>query len=141
MVDVLYIAGEGRSGSTILGGLIGEYPGFFHVGELHYLWEKGLSENRLCGCGQKFLTCNFWCEVLAAAFGDGNKVDVDAMLRAEKCVSRVRKRSAAVMFSEPPLEAEQFAAYTANLSASYSFTLAPRRIIVDSSKLPITSSR
>lgn len=45
-VKVLYIAGWGRSGSTILDNVLGQVEGFFSGGELSYLWERGLSENR-----------------------------------------------------------------------------------------------
>ena len=41
---VLYILGWGRSGSTVLGNILGEVDGFFCAGELHYLWERRLSD-------------------------------------------------------------------------------------------------
>ena len=50
-VKVLYIAGPGRSGSTVLGNVLGEIEGFFHGGELNFIWEHNLIENRLCSCG------------------------------------------------------------------------------------------
>jgi len=49
---VLYILGWGRSGSTVLGNILGEIDGFFSAGELHYLWERSLVEGRACGCGR-----------------------------------------------------------------------------------------
>lgn len=60
---VLYVAGWGRSGSTLLGRILGQAEGFFSVGELRYIWDRGLLENRLCGCGAPFHECPVWREV------------------------------------------------------------------------------
>ena len=43
---VLYVAGAGRSGSTLLDNLLGQIPGFFSAGELRYVWERGLIDGR-----------------------------------------------------------------------------------------------
>jgi hypothetical protein len=48
-IKVLYIAGFGRNGSTILGNILGELDGFFHGGELNFVWERNLLDNRRCG--------------------------------------------------------------------------------------------
>jgi len=63
-VKLLYIAGMGRSGSTLLTNLLHQIEGFINVGELYYLWERGFQENRLCGCGTPFLECPFWAATL-----------------------------------------------------------------------------
>jgi hypothetical protein len=39
------------------------------VGELAYILERGLVENRLCSCGVPFRECPVWLEVLKQAFG------------------------------------------------------------------------
>ena len=49
--------------------LLGELPGCVSVGELCHLWERGVLENRLCGCGAAFSDCPFWSQVGEAAFG------------------------------------------------------------------------
>ena len=49
---VLYVAGSGRSGSTLLARLLDQVDGLFAAGELRYVWQRGLLEDRLCGCGQ-----------------------------------------------------------------------------------------
>lgn len=67
---VLYIGGTGRSGSTILANLLGEADGYVSVGELRFLWERGLHEDRLCGCAEPFSQCPFWQTVLRSAFAD-----------------------------------------------------------------------
>jgi Sulfotransferase family len=78
-IKVLYIIGWGRSGSTILDNLLGELDGFFSVGELHYLWERGLLERRHCGCGRTLWDCEVWSSILsdglAAPSGDRDRLD------------------------------------------------------------------
>ena len=64
-VKVLYIASSPRSGSTILERVLGQIPGFVATGELRYLWERGLIESQLCGCGQLAPRCDFWRQCLA----------------------------------------------------------------------------
>lgn len=39
---VLYISGWCRNGSTLIGNLLNEIEGYFHTGELHYLWRNAL---------------------------------------------------------------------------------------------------
>lgn len=63
-LKVIYIAGAGRSGSTLLSNILGQMPGVVSVGELYYLWERGLQENILCGCGTPFRDCAYWQEIL-----------------------------------------------------------------------------
>lgn len=66
---VLYIAGAGRSGSTLLALMLGRLPGWFAAGELRYLWERGLIEHRLCGCGRPVQDCPVWSVVVARVGG------------------------------------------------------------------------
>ena len=67
---ILYIAGAWRSGSTLLGDLLGAALGFCHVGELHHVWSRGLARNWLCGCGEPFRTCGFWRQVIESLGDD-----------------------------------------------------------------------
>src|SRR6185312_6340404 len=61
---VIYIAGDGRSGSTLLDRLIGAYPGVFSCGELGNLLQSTASSEQLCACGDRAQACGFWHEVL-----------------------------------------------------------------------------
>jgi hypothetical protein len=53
----------------LLGRLVGQAAAFVHVGELMFVWRRGVLENQLCGCGEPFRSCPFWTDVGAAAFG------------------------------------------------------------------------
>lgn len=87
---VLLIGGTGRSGSTLLHRLLGQLPGFVAVGELRYLWTETLAENRLCGCGERFLACRFWSGVGRRAFGGWDRVDVEEVAALQRSVARHR---------------------------------------------------
>jgi hypothetical protein len=68
-VNVLYIDGAARSGSTILARMVGAQPRFMTVGEAVLLWRFGVVSNGQCSCGQKFSACPFWQEVSDSAPG------------------------------------------------------------------------
>jgi hypothetical protein len=89
-VDVVYIGGSGRSGSTVLALLLGRLPGFVPVGGLTNLWERGLQKNYLCGCGSHFRDCPFWEGVGQEAFGGWENLDVDEILRLKHAATRYR---------------------------------------------------
>jgi hypothetical protein len=69
MTRVLYIGGEGRSGSTILERLITTRPGVCGVGEAKYLFGMGVGNRELCECGQPVIDCPLWREVGAGLVG------------------------------------------------------------------------
>ena len=76
-VKVLYFAGWGRSGTTLLGNILGQLDGYHNVGELYYLWDRGLQDGQPCGCGETLHECPVWREVGNRAFGGWNKVDAE----------------------------------------------------------------
>ena len=63
-ISILFIAGLGRSGSTLLSRLLGSLDGVCNLGELTYLWRRGFIENQCCSCGSHFRSCAFWRSVL-----------------------------------------------------------------------------
>lgn len=77
-----------RSGSTLLNRLLGEFPGVCSIGELLNAWERGVTQNDRCGCGEPFSDCPFWRDVLAVAGLDRASADRVAQLRA--AVDRTR---------------------------------------------------
>jgi Glycosyl transferase family 2 len=87
---VLYLAGMGRSGSTLLERATAQIPGVVGVGELVFLWERGIRNDERCGCGMPFSQCAFWSEVGRVAFGGWDRVDVDRVLHLDSRVNDVR---------------------------------------------------
>ncbi|MEJ5915158.1 sulfotransferase [Pseudokineococcus sp. 1T1Z-3] len=62
---VLYVAGSGRSGSTLLASAVAALPGCVGAGEVRYVWERGAVADHLCGCGEPFSACPVWTQVMA----------------------------------------------------------------------------
>jgi len=67
-VTVLYLAGIGRAGSTVLGELLGRIPDVTYVGELNFFWRR-YCQRELCSCGRPLPECGFWSTVVDEAFG------------------------------------------------------------------------
>lgn len=62
---VLFVGGAMKSGSTLLGALLGQFPGLFNVGELARYWVEVASGRGRCGCGLSLDACDFWAGVTA----------------------------------------------------------------------------
>ena len=137
-VPVLFVAGWGRSGSTLLARLLGQLPGVFSAGELRDVWLRGAIEDRLCGCGETFRACALWREVGERAFGGWDRLDVAEVQRLRLRLDRpwLPPRLLGSRFA-PALDAELLR-YRDHLAALYraiaDVTGAP--VIVDSSKIP-----
>ncbi len=87
-LKLLYVGGHGRSGSTLLDRVVGQIPGFTSVGELRYMWQRGVAEDQRCGCGSRFLQCEFWMAVGDEAFGGWSRLDVQQVLHLQRAVDR-----------------------------------------------------
>ena len=133
-MKVLYLAGTGRSGSTLLARILDRAEGVFAAGELRYLWQRGLVEDRLCGCGQPFSRCGFWGEVLDTAFGGRHAVDPQRMMADQRRVTRLRHVPRLLARRRPGASA----GYLDGLSRLYQAvgSVSGCTLVVDSSKLP-----
>ncbi|MEU8112962.1 sulfotransferase [Micromonospora sp. NPDC048947] len=137
-VRVLYLAGSGRSGSTLVTTVLGQLPGFFAAGELRYLWRRGILENRQCGCGAPVADCPLWARVRA------DLTDADPAGIAARLAQRLRLRGLPALLrrqrrGQPPVAGHPDDTQLARLYASIAeHALAGRSdgVIVDSSKLP-----
>jgi len=63
-VRLLYIAGSGRSGSTLLDLLLGNHPLISGFGEVHRLSLE--PESRKCSCNRTIQDCEYWSRVILA---------------------------------------------------------------------------
>lgn len=134
-MSVLYIAGLGRSGSTLLARLLGQVPGWVAVGELHNVWRTGApvgSAEELCGCGRSFAECAFWPPVLAAALGGRPAAEAAALAAA---TARIRYLPQLSGFGRSAWDdrLRDYAAVVRELYAAAS-EVGEGRVVVDSSK-------
>jgi hypothetical protein len=133
---VLYVGSWGRSGSTLLDLALGQISGFVSVGELRYLWERGLAEHQLCGCGCPVPQCPFWGAVLEEAFGGAGQIDVKEVLSLWRRVDRLALVPALLAPRRPPTLERDLRGFRQLLARLYRAvaTVSGAATIVDSSK-------
>lgn len=130
MTKVIYLLGSGRNGSTLVANLLGSIPGAVSVGEMYYLWDRGFVENRLCGCGVAFRSCEFWQAVTERAGIDPETARRGLELRQVCARTRHAVRP-------PPGElVEEFRGLLGRVYAAVS-EVAKADVVVDSSKVPV----
>jgi Sulfotransferase family len=135
---MLYVGGFGRSGSTLVGRVLGEAPGAVCVGETRYLWSRGLVHNVQCGCGRPFRGCSFWGAIGEEAFGGWDHADVDRLVELERITNQLR----ALPFHQLPALRSGFAAeveaYAYSLAKIYAAIarVSGAKVIVETSKDP-----
>jgi hypothetical protein len=136
-VRVLYVGCIGRSGSTLIERLIGQLPGACAVGELVYLWERGITKGERCGCGQPFRQCLFWQQVGKTAFGGWDEVDVRRIAALRARVDRNRYIPALAGRVRPGRrpDLDEYTSYYARLYAAIA-EVSGCQVVVDSSKHP-----
>lgn len=137
-VKVLYIAGEGRSGSTLIGNILGEIQGFLFVGELLNIWKHFFIENKSCSCGLLPYECEVWKPVIQEAFGSVSKDLAYSMDEHRKYCNRNRHILHFIFPSLRKRLVEERIEYLKNLETLYDsiYKLDGIEIIVDGSKKP-----
>ncbi len=138
---VVFIAGEGRSGGTLLGQILDGLSDFVYVGELRNIWHEALEQNDPCGCGERFRNCEFWRAVVEKAFGSFERLDVREMLNMHRSVARERFTPMLMLLNRVPadlLGSKLPRAYQDALSKLYSAIrqVAGKSVVVDSSREP-----
>lgn len=137
-VKVLNISGWGRSGSTILGSVLGSCKDFFFGGELRNIWKLSLLDNRLCGCGVLVKECSFWKGVFDNGFGGVDNVDAKEILKKLK----VSYYSRLAPINSLPLGEKYFKFHALSLTEVEKLFLSIQeitdcRVIVDTTKSPL----
>jgi Sulfotransferase family len=137
-VKLLYIAGSGRSGTTLLDRILGQLDGFFSAGELENLWERGMLADRRCGCGRPFSGCPTWTAILQRAYGGPEGVDARAMAARTRKLSGPRRVPSVLARGVRPTD-PALARHRELLSRLYQALQQETgcRVIVDSSKSPL----
>ena len=137
-IRVLFFAGSGRSGTTVINNILGQMEGVFAAGELRYLWQRGMVEDRLCGCGVPFARCPVWSAVLARAFTGSPAINPGEI--GQRLLSRLRMARVPMMLGRWATGRRAVAQHPDDvlIGELYRALLVHtgQRIIVDSSKLP-----
>ena len=137
---VIYIAGSGRSGSTLLERVLGGMPGAVNVGELIDLFRRTAPLGERCGCGLAFTECPFWSGVGKRAFGGWHD---DELAETQRLQGRVARQRHLPRLLSPSLADRGFrddiAAYGASYQALYRGIADQAGVgyVVDASKWPV----
>src|SRR5579863_9788854 len=133
---VIYLGGMGRSGSTLAERLLGELPKVCVAGEIVHLWQRGVTDNERCGCGEAFTECEFWSAVGAAAFGGWSQLDLGRIAELRASVDRTRFIPQLARRSVPDRVAAELAEYTSYYQRHYGAIaqVSGCQTVVDSSK-------
>jgi hypothetical protein len=131
-VKLVYIAGMGRSGSTLLARLLGELDGFINVGEAaRYLFDTTrMARDLSCGCGDGVSDCVFWKDIVSSIDGDAQGFGTKVL--------RMRYLPFLIAPIKPPAFQEQLDRFLFALEGLFT-SVAERSgcdVIVDSSKHP-----
>lgn len=138
-IKVLCITGWCRNGSTIIGNILNEVPGVFHVGELHFLWKNaaGRGVNDLCGCGLPLTRCTLWSKILRDGLPPGTTLDVHAaeVMRRQRACVRTRHTWRVL---DGRTRGSGIEAHAALMTRTYRAIAAATdsRVIVDTTKIP-----
>lgn len=150
-LKLLSVVGAGRSGTTILAGILGEVPGFSSAGELRWLWERGVVDSRPCGCGQPPTDCEVWAPVIDESVkglppGGGPGRDdgaVAGLISAQHEVAHWKNlpRALGLLDGRPGAWEALDVVRHAMSSAAKAFAEATHaRVVVDTSKRPIDAA-
>ncbi|NIR46560.1 MAG: sulfotransferase [Gemmatimonadetes bacterium] len=137
--QLLYIAGTGRSGSTLLECILGQLPGVFAAGEVTHIWDRGYLQNQLCGCGKPFRECPFWLDVTRKAFGGPDELDLPKLVEMRSSICSVLRLP---QLLDSKLRSRSFQLkldiYSEHLARLYSAirSVSGCDVILDSSKYP-----
>ncbi len=138
---ILYIAGIGRSGSTLVSRMLAQIEGFQAVGELHHLWQTRaplLATDELCGCGSSYADCRFWPPVIETACGTVDRERLEELALLRRQTDRVRYIPAMRSPFKPPGYARRLRRHRSIVSSLYSAieSTSQPRVIVDATKDP-----
>lgn len=136
--NVVMIGGVGRSGSTLLERCLAEVPGVAGVGEAVHLWERGLIEDQLCGCGAAFSACPAWTRVGQRAYQGWGRLDAQEAFADRARVVRNRHLVSLVVGGIRPEWRLRRVRLIRRVNLLYRAvnSVSRSRLIVDSSKHP-----
>ena len=135
---VVYVAGFGRSGTTMLERILGELPGVCALGEVVHLWHRGVELDETCGCGEPFHRCPFWEEVGNRAYGGWDRLPLARVETLRKTIDRTRHVPGIAARGWMPRLAGKVDEYTAHYRRVYDAAAATAgaSYVIDSSKHP-----
>lgn len=139
-LQVVFIVGMPRSGSTLLDLALGSSTGVAPLGEMSNVWSHGVVERRRCSCGERFHRCGFWGTAAASDADLHDRSVAERMAATHRHIlptSRIHRLLTSS--GRARLMADLPAGYLDRLGRLYQATAAAVgvSVVVDSSKHPI----
>ena len=138
--SAICIAGDSRSGSSILQGLVALHREATAVGELRRL-EKFIAEGLSCSCGKRVTVCEHWLAIMQRAGLDADRIRTQppalkTLRRFEEATGFAGAALHATALTRPLLfRGATVADHSARLLAAAA-DLARARVVIDNSKDP-----
>lgn len=133
-IKVIYIAGNGHSGSTLLDIIIGSSPGLFSAGELGFITRDSIFDE-YCSCGEMICKCPVWTSVVEKWLSQ-----TDVTLKEYKQMRWEFERSKTTLkaLKNSVFPSQRFLRYCRSTLALYESIrdVTGKSIIVDSTKSP-----
>lgn len=132
MIKIIYIAGDGRSGSTLLDAVLSNIEDSISVGECHRYWVRFEENESHCGCSEMIQDCAHWSKVhkkLQEEFPQYNASEFEKKVREIQYYKNFKK----IPFL---LQSEDWKQFAEVVKAFYNAIsdLSGSRCIIDSSK-------
>jgi len=135
-IEVAYIIGSGRSGSTLLSCLLGHDARIEGGGELWCVSSNAWRDGEYCSCGRPAGECAFWTAVRGQWAERTGCDDVERYIAMQRTFERIRSVPRLIRETLRPSEAfDTYARWTYDLYASIA-AVSGKRIILDASKSP-----
>lgn len=138
-IKVIYIAGEVRSGTTIIDRILGTIDGATSFCEVREIWRAGFLMNHRCSCGEPVKECGFWNSVRAKAVPD--ETDIERVIQLQNTVDRARFFLHVYTRFHGSAFGEKLERYKGHLWQLYTALseFSCDSVLIDSSKVPTTS--
>ena len=129
---IIYIAGYGRSGSTVLDILLGSSRAVVSCGELATIFDE-VSRGYVCSCGESYYSCGIWGRYFL------NIAPTDLALQGD-ITKRIDRRTSILRPLEKQLTDEQKETYKYIWHRLITYRTAGQTHLVDSSKTTANAS-
>ena len=128
-MQVIYVTGYGRSGSTMLDIALGQHPEIFGAGEIATMCRHVWVNDEYCACRKRIQSCDVWAPIMHQWMADGGDISAYVALqkKIEPLISFDRMRRSAALSDYIQLTEKFFQVIAEKTGKS---------TIVDSSKMP-----
>jgi Sulfotransferase family len=134
-IKIIYIAGYGRSGTTLMSIALGQHPAILGAGEVTELSRHAWADNTYCSCGQPLQGCSFWSAVVGRWLPSSQQA---FLLNYRKHQLHFENQLIMRAMDLGVSKKASFAQYARNTEDLFRHVVssAGKSIIVDSSKMP-----